>query len=205
MSAEPPERPDGRIPRADTGPEDGRLVRRVMGNSQIARAEFVERMKCVPRMLSAKNARLGSPLAECDLEDVAQDTIAAVWRRLPVFEGRSALETWVYKICNLSFLGRTRQMKRRRDMEVMGEDEADGAASDPSRLTTEDAGRVMAVLETLPDEDRRLVERKLFDGETFARLSEECGESANTLKTRYYRALERLERSLRALFGENDG
>ena len=79
------------------------------------------------------------------------------------------------------------------------------AVAGPARLNSDDASRVMAALYKLEEPDRRLVERKLFEGETFAGIASDVGESANTLKTRYYRALDRLESSLRSIFGETDG
>lgn len=41
--------------------------------------------------------RLGIPTA--DVEDVCQEVFIAVYRKLPGFEGRSTLRTWLYGIC----------------------------------------------------------------------------------------------------------
>lgn len=41
--------------------------------------------------------RLG--VAAADAEDVAQDVFLTVFRKLPDFEGRSSLRTWIYGIC----------------------------------------------------------------------------------------------------------
>ena len=36
---------------------------------------------------------------EADVEDVTQEVFVVVHRRLPEFEGRSAMRTWIYGIC----------------------------------------------------------------------------------------------------------
>ena len=172
-------------------------MRRVMGNSQIARAEFVERMKCVPRMLSAKNARLGSPLAECDLEDVAQDTIAAVWRRLPVFEGRSALETWVYRFCHLhlcKFLDARRRLPRPvpEVADVPGAEQREAVVE----RSAADFEEVYRALDRLDAEEARILRLKHFDHLTFQEIGARLSISPNTAKTRYYRGLERMRELL---------
>ncbi|MGE0786902.1 MAG: RNA polymerase sigma factor [Sandaracinaceae bacterium] len=41
--------------------------------------------------------RLG--IAESDVEDLSQEVFVVVHRRLPEFEGRSKLSTWIYGIC----------------------------------------------------------------------------------------------------------
>jgi RNA polymerase sigma-70 factor (ECF subfamily) len=41
--------------------------------------------------------RLGLP--EADVEDLAQEVFMVVFRKLPAFEGRSKVSTWVYGIC----------------------------------------------------------------------------------------------------------
>src|SRR5438105_4214125 len=38
-------------------------------------------------------------IKEADVEDVAQEVFVTVHRKLPEFEGRSKLRTWLYAIC----------------------------------------------------------------------------------------------------------
>ena len=52
--------------------------------------------ECAPIVWRALR-RLGVP--EADVEDVAQEVFLVVHRRLPTFQGQSALRTWVYGIC----------------------------------------------------------------------------------------------------------
>ena len=54
---------------------------------------FAELAPYVMRMLP----RLG--IAPSDIEDVCQEVFVTVYAKLPTFEGRSAVRTWVYGIC----------------------------------------------------------------------------------------------------------
>src|SRR5688500_8604463 len=75
--------------------DDLELVRRVLLREGPALASFAARMQCVPRFLAARNAQLGSPLRTEEIEDVAQDTVISVWRKLPEYRAEAKLETWV--------------------------------------------------------------------------------------------------------------
>ena len=55
--------------------------------------------------------RLGVDAA--DVEDVCQEVFLVVYRRLPEFEGRSSLRTWIYAIC-LRCASRYRKRPHRR-------------------------------------------------------------------------------------------
>ena len=65
-----------------------------MAGGKVALAElFAEHVHYVFRALR----RLG--VDESDVEDVCQEVFLVVDRRLPEFEGRSSLRTWIYAIC----------------------------------------------------------------------------------------------------------
>lgn len=57
--------------------------------------------------------RLGVPAS--DVPDVAQEVFLVVHRRLPEFEGRSSVRTWIYSICVFVVRDSTRKRLRRRE------------------------------------------------------------------------------------------
>jgi RNA polymerase sigma-70 factor, ECF subfamily len=78
--------------------------------------------------------RLGVP--EVDLADVAQEVFVVVHRKLPEFEERSKLTTWLFRICMHSARDRRRRAHVRREV-------ADGKTVDGLEGTAEDAGRML--------------------------------------------------------------
>lgn len=144
-------------------------------------------------MLTAKNAQLGGPLRDHELQDLVQDAIYAVWRKLPEFEGRSALETWLYRFCFLELMRRLREERRLPSplTDVFGDAELQVAA--PSAVTTAaDTELVYHAIAQLPDGEAAVVRLKHFDELTFAEIGDQLELSPNTAKTRYYRAILKL-------------
>jgi RNA polymerase sigma-70 factor (ECF subfamily) len=100
--------------------------------------------------------RLG--VRDYQLEDAVQDVFVVVQRRLPDFEQRSALATWLYGIA-LRVAKDHRRRHVKRGIEVPSHDDAlVGTAPDPRQaaLQAEAAQLVQDLLDTL-DEDRRVV------------------------------------------------
>lgn len=176
-------------------PEDKAMVDAALRGDLAAMDAFVARMRCVPRMLAAKNAEFGSPLSAADLEDLAQDTILVIWRKLAAYDGSCLLETWTFRFCFLELLKRLRG--RRRGSGAIGAQFADQpAATDRAVLPFEE---VHLGLEQLPGEEADIVRLKHFEDLTFADIGVRLGLSANTAKTRYYRAIRKLRALLREI------
>jgi RNA polymerase sigma-70 factor, ECF subfamily len=58
---------------------------------------------------------------ERDVADVAQDVLLLVFRKLPEFEGRSSVRTWLYRICQRSASDYRRKSQVRNEL-VLGDD-----------------------------------------------------------------------------------
>lgn len=191
------------------GQEDLRLTRRAREGDAEALELFVERMRCIPRILAVKNRRAGSPLASEDLADLAQDVFGTVWRRLDSYAGEASLESWVFRFCVLMLMDAVRR-RSRRPVPLAGSEE--GPASEPpggggarqAAVEPLDYEHVHAALDRLPREESEVVVLKQFDGLTFERIAERLNLSPNTAKTRYYRGLERLRGLLAVPLGEGE-
>ena len=179
--------------------EDGQLVRSALAGKRRAIERFVDRMQCVPRMLHARNMTARKPLTNEELEDLVQDTLAAVWNKLPTYNGTAALETWVHQFCYREFM-RYLRAKRRfpsaiEDLPETTEPEA------PPAFQAIDYEHVLARLDGLRPNLREILRLKHFEDLTFDQIGLRLGISPNTAKTRYYRGLQELQRRL----GERTG
>jgi RNA polymerase sigma-70 factor, ECF subfamily len=92
-------------------------------------------------------------VAEAALEDAAQDVFIVVHRRLPEWEGRAQITTWLFAIAR-----RVAQAQRRKEGRTDPlEDEPVGQADTFAALSrAQAAATVMAILDTM-DEDKRIV------------------------------------------------
>jgi len=78
--------------------------------------------------------RLGVPMA--DLQDVTQEVFVVVHRRLPEFEARAKLTTWLFRICLHAARDRARRAHVRREV-------ADGKTTDGLVAESDDAERLL--------------------------------------------------------------
>jgi len=164
--------------------------------------EFVERMDCVPRILASRNARLGSPVRDQDLPDLVQDTLIVIWRKLPTFQGRASLETWVYRICCLELMNFVRRRRRNQREQHHDDELRERESTQLAREQEESFDDIYLALEKVPEQEERVIWLKHFEELTFESIGHYLGLSENTAKTRYYRGLRRMQGLLRATRAE---
>lgn len=120
--------------------------------------------------------RLGVPIA--DLPDVTQEVFVVVHRRLPEFEERAKVTTWLFRICLHAARDRSRRAHVRREV-------ADGRTTDALVGSQDDAERLLerrddvelfqAVLDGMNEEQRAvfvMFELSEMSGEEIAETCE---------------------------------
>ncbi len=186
----PPQRPPMRL-------SDVELVSGARAHSREATELLLQRFSAVPRILMAINVRLGWPLNDHEVEDVCQDTVERLWRKLETFNGASTLETWFYGVARFEFMNALRR-KQRRALEPVDADEREAPGSPPPHA--DEFERVHAALAQLAPDDARIVVLHHFDGQTLEQAARTAAVPVSTAKSRYYRGMERLTQLLRERF-----
>lgn len=176
--------------------EDRRLVERVLAGEAEALAALQARLGCVPRFVRMLNQRSGAVILDAAaVDDLAQDVLVTAWRKLDSFRGDASLETWVFRICDLLLRNATRKAANRRTAPL---DAAAAVAAPGSYSISVDAEMLYVGLSELEPDAAQVLRLKHFDGLTFDEIGTSLGNSPNTIKTRYYRAMDSLRRWLRA-------
>ena len=182
-------------------PADRALAHAAASGDRDARDEVIRRLSCIPRMLAAINRRSGSALREQELHDVAQDTLALVWRKLATYAGLATLETWSFRFCALELRNAVRRSRRSESGEqVARETAADAREAGPFEPL--DFESLYEALDRLPTAEAAVVRLKHFEQLTFEAIGARLAISPNTAKTTYYRAIDRLRERLAPRFGE---
>ena len=184
-----------------TPESDLALVRAVLVGDRRAGRELAQRMRCVPRILAVLNQRRGRPLRHHDLEDLSQDALAIIWEKLSSFHGLVILERWMFRFCLFSMQNRLRRFARlhRVEGQRLGQNREEPPAPDAA---AEHYEALEGHLARLPVEEAEVVRLKHYEQCTFEEIGERMKTSPNTAKTRYYRALRRIES---ALNGQRNG
>ncbi|MCP3400291.1 sigma-70 family RNA polymerase sigma factor [Bradyrhizobium sp. CCGB20] len=134
-------------------------------------------------------------------EDLAQETLIAVWRKADSYDpGRATVSAWIFTIARNLRIDRFRKDRRARlhqVYELMLPAEAD--PPDMPLETVERESRVRAALEGLPEEQVRVVELSFFEGVAHGDIASKLGIPLGTVKSRLRLAMARL----RDFLGEN--
>ena len=125
-------------------------------------------------------------------EDATQDTFASIWRSADRFDPEKGEATsWLYTVARNAIVD---GLRRRREPPVAEAPEI--AALDPGPDDAAETGwvawRVHRALETLPEQERSLVQLAYWSGLSQSEIAEYLGVPLGTVKTRTRSALRRL-------------
>ncbi|MEO0073631.1 MAG: sigma-70 family RNA polymerase sigma factor [candidate division WOR-3 bacterium] len=171
---------------------DDELVRRAQAGKDEAFEELVRRYE--RKVYNICYRMLGN---EQDASEAMQDAFLRAYRFLPRFQFKSSFFTWLYRIATNVSLTR---LRRRRQPESVSLDEPVGEDGDLAlelpdhRHTPEEAHRqrvlaekLQEALRSLPEEHRRVVELRDFEGLSNEEVSRALKLSIAAVKSRLHR------------------
>lgn len=142
--------------------------------------------------------RLG--VADAVVEDAFQEVFLVVLRKLPTFEGRSAVTTWLYGI--MLHVARSHRRSTRRRMEDLGVD-AESAAEARDSVTPErgaeqhEAVRLLYdLLATLDDDKREVFVLSELEELSAPEIAAMLGQNLNTIYARIRAARQSFEQAV---------
>lgn len=145
-------------------------------------------------LLSMANRMLGDKTMA---EDLVQDVFMEVWRRAHAFDSsRGSVRTWLLVRLRSRALDRLRSARHRREVTVddVGPKEAAPTTEDPE--LSPDRALVREVVQTLPEEQRTVIELSYFQGLSSSEIAERMGSPLGTVKSRTAAALGKLRAAM---------
>jgi RNA polymerase sigma-70 factor (ECF subfamily) len=179
--------------------QDDMLVSRARVGDEVALRMLLERHK-------SKLLRLAMRLVgnENDAQEILQDVLVTIWRKLPGFEGRAQVGSWLYRVtmnASLMFLrSRNRLLATTRwgvyqpDLAVSAEDGASDSSADASTRPDEQLQsaelkyQIQKALDKLPSGLRLVFCEREMKGNSTQQTAESLGLSKPAVKTRLHRA-----------------
>jgi RNA polymerase sigma-70 factor (ECF subfamily) len=146
--------------------------------------------------------RLG--VSDAAIDDVVQEVFMVVHRRLPEFEGRSALRTWIYGIALRVVRDHRRSMRRKSPHSVRPEAPVDpdalgdtGSRGPHESAAKAEAVRVLhALLDQLDDEKREVFVLAELEQLPAPEIASALGVNVNTVYSRLRAARQAFEEAL---------
>ena len=145
----------------------------------------------------------GMGIREADVEDLCQEVFMVVHRRLPTFEGRSALSTWIYGICVRVASDHRRRAHVRREQPV--EEVPDERRSAPQlREIERRQARAMLreALDELDDDKRAVFVLYEIEGLGMKEVAAAVGCPLQTAYSRLHAGRDRVKAAMAARVGE---
>jgi len=176
--------------------DDEALIAAALNGSSFAWEKLVRRYE--GRVYNQGLRLTGNPT---DAMDLMQEVFLGVYRNLHRFRGDAKFSSWLFRIAHNKAvdLNRRKQLLR---VQRSGDDEVDELERLPAdrqfeperRLSEEELNnQIVAMLASLPLEQRLIVEMKVFQTMTFEEIAQLQDISVNTAKTRFYTALRKLK------------
>lgn len=132
------------------------------------------------------------------VDEVLDDVMLVVWRRADSFTETSRVSTWVFGIAYRQSLKHLQRDSRRARVPDPVEDDDTFERVGPEALAMQRQSlvRLRAALETLPVEQRAVVELTYFHGCGYREIAEALGCPVDTVKTRMFHARRKLRLAL---------
>ncbi|MEM1380741.1 MAG: sigma-70 family RNA polymerase sigma factor [Pseudomonadota bacterium] len=153
----------------------------------------------IPKLRRFAYALTGAP---GDADDLVQETIEKALRRLSTYKEGSAMQSWLFKIMQNTFIDSQRARQRR--PEHVSIDETGATFADMKQGASEDAvflKQVRTAISGLPEGQRIVVAHVLIAGHTYKEAAELLDLPVGTVMSRLNRARRTLQTQL--LGGEN--
>jgi RNA polymerase sigma-70 factor (ECF subfamily) len=124
---------------------------------------------------------------------VLDDVMVVIWKSSTKFNFTSRLSTWIFGIAHNVALKAFRKYPREpAGLSQASEEAIDEGATDASALRDELRAAVTRALQTLPPDQRAVVELTFYHGHSYQEIAEIVGSPVNTIKTRMFYARQRL-------------
>ncbi len=137
--------------------------------------------------------RLG--VGDAFVDDVVQDVFLVVYRKLPEFEGRSSVKTWLYAIARRVVSDHRRKAcQRKPHTPIPDAMVATGASPDERAARQQAAVLLHGFLDSLPDEQREVFVLSELEQMTAPEIEEATGANVNTVYSRLRLARKAFER-----------
>lgn len=174
--------------------QDVTLTQRAFAGDRAAIDELASRLRCIGRILAARNARAGRVLTAEDLEDLGQEVVVSIWTQLPCYRGVGPIEAWTHSYCDHAFRNAAR--KRGHAGRVFREIEDESVVPDRHAANDGPDAGLQVCLDRLSAADQLVIHKKHYDCATLEEIAAESAMNLNTLKSRYTRALQQLRHCL---------
>ena len=129
-----------------------------------------------------------------DADEIVQEVLIVMYKKLKEFKFRSSLYTWIYTITSTRSINllRRRSVKEIFSLQDSGVDRAADSDIIKDFETKEEIKRLEKHLQKIPAKQREVFILRAIDGLSYEEISEITGKSLGGLKSNYFHALKKI-------------
>ena len=177
---------------SNTPTGDAELLERVKANDQSAMTDLFDRYGGLVYSVALRVLNDSG-----QAEDLMQDVFFQLWKKPDSFvQGRGSLGAWLAVVARNRAVDVLRRRKPSDSVDDVVLASSINLASEVER--TRMMEKVRAILQGLPQEQKKSLEMAFFDGLTHAEIAEKTGDPLGTVKTRIRTALISLRKAVQA-------
>lgn len=167
-------------------PDETTLSRLAAASQAGDRQAYTALLKECARWLSRYFARR---IAPAQLDDLVQDTLLSVHRKLRSYDPDQPFLPWIAAIARYRWIDALRKSYRRQETTIDGQDLAEAPGQDVvfAKISLE---RLLAFL---PESQLRAIELVKIEGLSVREAAEKCGQSESLVKVNIHRGLKKLQ------------
>ncbi len=178
--------------------DDASLLTRIAQRDQAALSTLYDRYVRIVHGLAFKSLRSVE-----ESEEVVLDVFAQVWRIADRYDSQKGRpDTWLFTLARSRILDRLRKVQRTHPSTTVSMDtleiqpKADTIDLFEEVFIRQRRTQVLAVMQTIPDEQRTILEMAYYQGLTQSQIAAQTGLSLGTVKTRTRLGLSKLKSAL---------
>ncbi|PKL82335.1 MAG: RNA polymerase sigma factor [Ignavibacteriae bacterium HGW-Ignavibacteriae-3] len=131
-----------------------------------------------------------------DADEVTQEVLIVLYKKLKDFNFQSSLYTWIYKIVSTRSLNQIRK-KKVKNFFSMDDSENQFEAEDPKDIVADIVNRekldlVNKALQKIPPKQREIFIMRNYEQQSYEEISKITGKSIGGLKANYFHALKKI-------------
>jgi len=138
-----------------------------------------------------------------DADEVVQEVVLVMYRKLKDFKNMSSLYTWIYKITSTRSLNFISRNKNKRTSSYDDPETADIGSDYDIIEDLDQRDKLMKLegfLQELPDKQREVFIFRNIDGLSYDEIADITGKSTGALKANYFHALNKLSEKMKNEF-----
>jgi RNA polymerase sigma-70 factor, ECF subfamily len=181
-----------------TSPDDTFLLAQIANRDPTALSQFYDRYSRIVYAMAFRSLRSVE-----ESEEVVLDVFAQVWRIADRYDpAKSRADTWLFMLARSRMLDRLRKLQRRipKTGQVLDIEEIQVASEgvDPieAAVISERREQVITVMNTLPKEQRLVLELAYYEGLSHGEIALKTGIALGTVKTRIRLGLNKFRSAL---------